>query len=98
VKLSKNGGGDQIAQQPSGQAVCARRVVTVARQMVRETPAATAAGLAATKTRTEINTAAMKRPNGRVRSVPAALGSCLRTHRGSVAARMWLVGCTYDFY
>jgi hypothetical protein len=52
--------------------------------MVRETTAATAAGLAATKTRAEINTAAMKRPNGRVRSVLAALGSCFHMYQDGI--------------
>jgi hypothetical protein len=77
-----------------------RRVVSVERRVVRGTSEAIAAVLAATGGGTGINTASIERLNATFR---ASLASLVRRGRAIVhteavlTARMWLVGCAYNF-
>lgn len=77
-----------------------RRVVSVARRVVRGTPEAIAAALAATGGGRGINTAYIERLNATFRSALAPLvrrGRALLHQRPRLIAGMYLVGCAYNF-
>lgn len=76
-----------------------RRVVGVRRRIVRGTPEAVAAALAATGGGTTINTAYIERLNATFRSCLAPLvrrGRALAHQSGMLTAGMYLVGCAYN--
>jgi transposase-like protein len=77
-----------------------RRVVGVAQRVIRGTPDAIAAALAATGGGTQINTSYIERLNGTFRSSLAPLvrrGRALLRQPTRLTAAMYLVGCTYNF-
>jgi len=77
-----------------------RRVVAVARRVVRGSAEAIAAVLARTGTGTGINTAYIERLNATFRAHLTPLvrrGRALLHQEPRVAAGMWLVGCAYNF-
>jgi transposase-like protein len=76
-----------------------RRVIGVRRRIVRGSPAAIAAALAATGGGTVINTAYIERLNATFRSCLAPLvrrGRALVHRQGVLTAGMYLVGCAYN--
>jgi transposase-like protein len=77
-----------------------RRVVGVAQRVVRGTPAAIAAALAATGGGTQINTAYIERLNATFRGALAPLvrrGRAVLHQPARLTAAMYLVGCAYNF-
>lgn len=77
-----------------------RRVVSVTQRIVRGTPEAIAAVLAATEGGNGINTAYAERLNATFRASLAALvrrGRALAHKEAMLTAGMYLVGCTYNF-
>jgi transposase-like protein len=77
-----------------------RRVVSTTCRIVRGTPAAIAAALAATAGGTQINTAYIERLNATFRSALAPLtrrGRALLHQPGRLTAAMYLVGTAYNF-
>jgi transposase-like protein len=77
-----------------------RRVVGVAQRVIRGSPEASAAALAATGGGTQINTAYIERLNATFRSALAPLarrGRALLRQPTRLTAAMYLVGCAYNF-